>query len=40
MRLCPTWRLADRARAAVNKVDRTKAMVVFYLMSRELKKED
>ena len=38
MRLCPTWRLADRARAAVNKVDRTKAMVVFYLMSRELKK--
>jgi Siphovirus Gp157 len=31
-------RLSDRARAAVNKVDRTKAMVMFYLMSRELKK--
>ena len=31
-------RLADRARAAVNKVDRTKSMVMFYLMSRELKK--
>jgi len=31
-------RLSDRARAAVNKVDRTKAMVMCYLMSRELKK--
>jgi hypothetical protein len=31
-------RLADRARAAVNKVDRTKSMIMFYLMARELKK--
>lgn len=31
-------RLADRARSAANKVERTKSMVLFYLMSRELKK--
>jgi hypothetical protein len=31
-------RLSDRARAAANKVDRTKSMVLFYLMSRELRK--
>ena len=31
-------RLADRARAAANKAAHTKAMVLFYLMSRELKK--
>jgi Siphovirus Gp157 len=31
-------RLIDRARAAANKVDRTKSMVLFYLMSRELRK--
>jgi hypothetical protein len=31
-------RLADRARAAANKVDRTKSMVLFYLMSREMRK--
>jgi hypothetical protein len=31
-------RLGDRARAAANKVDRTKSMVLFYLMSRELRK--
>lgn len=31
-------RLADRARAVANKVDRTKSMVLFYLMSRELRK--
>ena len=31
-------RLADRARAAAGKVDRTKSMVLFYLVSRDLKK--
>ncbi len=31
-------RLGDRARATANKVDRTKSMVLFYLMSRELRK--
>jgi hypothetical protein len=31
-------RLADRARAAAGKVDRTKSMVLFYLVSRHLKK--
>ena len=31
-------RLADRARTAANKVDRTKSMVLFYLMSRDLRK--
>jgi hypothetical protein len=30
-------RLSDRARAAVGKVERTKNMVLYYLMSRELK---
>jgi hypothetical protein len=31
-------RLGDRARTTANKVDRTKSMVLFYLMSRELKR--
>ncbi|MGB8032049.1 MAG: siphovirus Gp157 family protein [Terracidiphilus sp.] len=31
-------RLADRARAAAAKVERTKNMVLFYLLSRDLKK--
>jgi hypothetical protein len=31
-------RLGNRARAAANKVERTKAMVLFYLMSREIRK--
>jgi hypothetical protein len=31
-------RLADRARAAANKVERTKNMVLYYLFSRDLKK--
>ena len=31
-------RLGDRARASANKVDRTKSMVLFYLMSRDLMK--
>jgi hypothetical protein len=31
-------RLSDRARAAANKVDRTKSMVLFHLMSRDLRK--
>jgi hypothetical protein len=31
-------RLADRARAAASKVDRTKSMVLFYLVSRGLKR--
>jgi hypothetical protein len=31
-------RLTDRARAAAGKVDRTKNMVLYYLLSRELKK--
>ena len=31
-------RLSERARATANKVDRTKSMVLFYLMSRELRK--
>jgi hypothetical protein len=31
-------RLADRARAAAGKVDRTKNMVLYYLLSRDLKK--
>ena len=29
-------RLGDRARTAANKADRTKSMVLFYLMSRDL----
>jgi hypothetical protein len=31
-------RLGDRARAAASKVERTKSMVLFYLLSRDLKK--
>src|ERR1700722_5521545 len=31
-------RLSDRARAAANKVERTKNMVLYYLLSRDLKK--
>ncbi len=31
-------RLADRARGAANKADRTKSMVLFYLVSRDLKR--
>lgn len=31
-------RLGDRARSTANRVDRTKSMVLFYLMSRELRK--
>jgi hypothetical protein len=31
-------RLMDRARAAAGKVDRTKSMVLFYLLSRDIKK--
>ena len=31
-------RLGERARSTANKVDRTKSMVLFYLMSRELKR--
>jgi hypothetical protein len=31
-------RLTDRARAAAGKVDRTKSMVLFYLVSRDVKK--
>lgn len=31
-------RLGERARATANKVDRTKSMVLFYLMSRDLRK--
>jgi hypothetical protein len=31
-------RLSDRARAAASKVERTKDMVLYYLLSRELKK--
>jgi hypothetical protein len=31
-------RLSERARATANKVDRTKSMVLYYLMSRELRK--
>jgi Siphovirus Gp157 len=31
-------RLSERARATANKVDQTKSMVLFYLMSRELRK--
>ena len=31
-------RLGDRARTAASKVDRTKSMVLFYLMSRDLRK--
>ena len=31
-------RLAERARSAAGKVERTKAMALFYLMSRDLKK--
>jgi hypothetical protein len=31
-------RLADRARAAASKVERTKNMVLYYLLSRDLKK--
>jgi hypothetical protein len=35
---CEAARLVDRARAAAGKVDRTKSMVLFYLVSRDLKK--
>lgn len=31
-------RLTDRARSAANKADRTKSMVLYYLVSRELRK--
>jgi len=31
-------RLSDRARAAANKIERTKNMALYYLMSRDLKK--
>lgn len=31
-------RLGDRARSAANKVERTKAMALYYLLSRELRK--
>jgi hypothetical protein len=31
-------RLGERARATANKVDRTKSLVLFYLMSREVRK--
>jgi hypothetical protein len=31
-------RLADRARAAAGKVERTRNMVLYYLLSRDLKK--
>ncbi len=31
-------RLGERARATANKVDRTKSMVLFYLMSREVRR--
>jgi hypothetical protein len=31
-------RLADRARAAANKIERTKNMALYYLLSRDLKK--
>ena len=31
-------RLGDRARTAANKADRTKSMVLFYLLSRDLRK--
>jgi hypothetical protein len=31
-------RLGDRARAAANKIERTKNMVLYYLLSRDLKK--
>ena len=31
-------RLAERARSTANRVERTKSMVLFYLMSREIKK--
>lgn len=31
-------RLSDRARAAANKIERTKNMVLYYLLSRDLKK--
>lgn len=31
-------RLGERARSAANRVDRTKSMVLFYLVSRDLKK--
>jgi hypothetical protein len=31
-------RLNDRARAAAGKVDRTKSLVLYYLLSRDLKK--
>jgi hypothetical protein len=31
-------RLGDRARSVANKIERTKSMVLFYLMSREIRK--
>ena len=41
MLMIKPWKLRlsrDRARSAANKVDRTKSMVLFYLMSRDLRK--
>jgi hypothetical protein len=35
---CEAARLADRARATASKVERTKNMVLYYLLSRDLKK--
>jgi hypothetical protein len=35
---CEAARLGDRARAAANKIERTKNMVLYYLLSRNLKK--
>jgi len=34
---CEAARLGDRARAAAGKVERTRNMVLYYLMSRDLK---
>ena len=35
---CEAARLGDRARAAAGKIERTKNMVLYYLLSRDLKK--
>ena len=35
---CEATRLADRARAAANKIERTKNLALYYLLSRDLKK--
>jgi hypothetical protein len=35
---CEAARLGERARAAVGKIERTKNMVLYYLLSRDLKK--